>query len=188
MNSRRSNSICKSPGPCSPKEHPILTRDISRSESLRSSSSCSHRIFRPCDLIHGEVLGKGFFGQAIKVCPLFSSFTLSGCQCWCRCLNRELFRAFPLQKSQYPAETDMRILEPSTGEVRGLASFFHQNTKQLFITLQRMEKNSLARKLVKTGQLVSSSTCISTCISTRFSLFQSKTGIWGGVGGFFLVH
>ncbi|KAF7665532.1 hypothetical protein LDENG_00140220 [Lucifuga dentata] len=64
---RRSNSICKSPGPASPKEHPNLTRDISRSESLRSSNSCSHRIFRPCDLIHGEVLGKGFFGQAIKV-------------------------------------------------------------------------------------------------------------------------
>ncbi|KAG7480855.1 hypothetical protein MATL_G00060640 [Megalops atlanticus] len=64
---RRSNSICKSPGPASPKEHPILSRDIGRSESLRSSSSCSHRIFRPCDLIHGEVLGKGFFGQAIKV-------------------------------------------------------------------------------------------------------------------------
>uniref|UniRef100_A0A8C7SDN2 LIM domain kinase 2 n=1 Tax=Oncorhynchus mykiss TaxID=8022 RepID=A0A8C7SDN2_ONCMY len=67
VNGRRSNSICKSPGPTSPKEHPILTRDIGRSESLRSSSSCSHRIFRPCDLIHGEVLGKGFFGQAIKV-------------------------------------------------------------------------------------------------------------------------
>ena len=44
-----------------------MTKDIGRSESLRSSSSCSHRIFRPCDLIHGEILGKGFFGQAIKV-------------------------------------------------------------------------------------------------------------------------
>ncbi|XP_054630375.1 LIM domain kinase 2 isoform X1 [Dunckerocampus dactyliophorus] len=64
---RRSNSICKSPGPTSPKEHLFMTRDIGRSESLMSSSSCSHRIFRPCDLIHGEVLGKGFFGQAIKV-------------------------------------------------------------------------------------------------------------------------
>uniref|UniRef100_A0A4W6GB52 LIM domain kinase 2 n=1 Tax=Lates calcarifer TaxID=8187 RepID=A0A4W6GB52_LATCA len=64
---RRSNSICKSPGPNSPKELPFITRDIGRSESLRSSSSCSHRIFRPCDLIHGEILGKGFFGQAIKV-------------------------------------------------------------------------------------------------------------------------
>uniref|UniRef100_A0AAX7UW02 LIM domain kinase 2 n=1 Tax=Astatotilapia calliptera TaxID=8154 RepID=A0AAX7UW02_ASTCA len=64
---RRSNSICKSPGPTSPKDHPFITRDIGRSESLRSSASCSHRIFRPCDLLHGEVLGKGFFGQAIKV-------------------------------------------------------------------------------------------------------------------------
>ncbi|XP_029296632.1 LIM domain kinase 2 [Cottoperca gobio] len=64
---RRSNSICQSPGPNSPKDSPFITRDISRSESLRSSSSCSHRIFRPCDLIHGEILGKGFFGQAIKV-------------------------------------------------------------------------------------------------------------------------
>uniref|UniRef100_A0A671WQ31 LIM domain kinase 2 n=1 Tax=Sparus aurata TaxID=8175 RepID=A0A671WQ31_SPAAU len=65
--SSRSNSICKSPGPNSPKETPFITRDIGRSESLRSASSCSHRIFRPCDLIHGEILGKGFFGQAIKV-------------------------------------------------------------------------------------------------------------------------
>ncbi|XP_072289760.1 LIM domain kinase 2 [Eucyclogobius newberryi] len=64
---RRSNSTCKSPGPNSPKDLSFLSRDIGRSESLRSPSSCSHRIFRPCDLIHGEVLGKGFFGQAIKV-------------------------------------------------------------------------------------------------------------------------
>ncbi|XP_004072423.1 LIM domain kinase 2 isoform X1 [Oryzias latipes] len=64
---RRSNSTCKSPGPNSPKESPLFAKDIGRSESLRSPSSCSHRIFRPCDLIHDEVLGKGFFGQAIKV-------------------------------------------------------------------------------------------------------------------------
>jgi len=25
------------------------------------------RVFRPCDLIHGETLGQGFFGKAIKV-------------------------------------------------------------------------------------------------------------------------
>ncbi|XP_029475428.1 LIM domain kinase 2 isoform X2 [Rhinatrema bivittatum] len=64
---RRSNSISKSPGPSTEKEYPLVSRDISRSESLRCSSSCSQQIFRPCDLIHGEVLGKGFFGQAIKV-------------------------------------------------------------------------------------------------------------------------
>uniref|UniRef100_A0A8C6WYW1 LIM domain kinase 2 n=1 Tax=Neogobius melanostomus TaxID=47308 RepID=A0A8C6WYW1_9GOBI len=64
---RRSNSTCKSPGLSSPRDQPFISRDIGRSESLRSPSSCSHRIFRPCDLIHGEVLGRGFFGQAIKV-------------------------------------------------------------------------------------------------------------------------
>uniref|UniRef100_A0A8C1MGJ1 LIM domain kinase 2 n=1 Tax=Cyprinus carpio TaxID=7962 RepID=A0A8C1MGJ1_CYPCA len=63
----RMSSSADSPVSSSPKDPPILTRDIGRSESLRSTSSCSHRIFRPCDLIHGEILGKGFFGQAIKV-------------------------------------------------------------------------------------------------------------------------
>lgn len=43
-----------------------LRKDIGRSESLRVVSR-AHRIFRPSDLIHGEVLGKGCFGQAIKV-------------------------------------------------------------------------------------------------------------------------
>ncbi|XP_019741590.1 LIM domain kinase 1a isoform X2 [Hippocampus comes] len=63
----RSYSIDKSPGsskaasPVSPK------KDINRSESLRVVSNRTHRIFRPSDLIHGEVLGKGCFGQAIKV-------------------------------------------------------------------------------------------------------------------------
>lgn len=39
-----------------------------RSESLRvDSGDRTHRIFRPSDLIHGEVIGKGFFGQAVKV-------------------------------------------------------------------------------------------------------------------------
>lgn len=73
---RRSNSISKSPGPSSPKEPLLLSRDISRSESLRCSSSYSQQIFRPCDLIHGEVLGKGFFGQAIKVSTGSSRCTL----------------------------------------------------------------------------------------------------------------
>eukprot|EP00066_Takifugu_rubripes_P017523 XP_011606789.1 PREDICTED: LOW QUALITY PROTEIN: LIM domain kinase 1-like [Takifugu rubripes] len=42
-------------------------KNISRSESLRAVSKRTHRIFRPSDLIHGEVLGRGCFGQAIKV-------------------------------------------------------------------------------------------------------------------------
>ncbi|TRY59447.1 hypothetical protein DNTS_002174 [Danionella cerebrum] len=66
----RSLSIQKSPSPLSPS--PLSPRrDISRSESLRvthtHSHTCTHRIFRASDLIHGEVLGQGCFGQAIKV-------------------------------------------------------------------------------------------------------------------------
>ncbi|XP_037123831.1 LIM domain kinase 1a isoform X3 [Syngnathus acus] len=63
----RSYSIEKSPG-SSKAASPISPRnDINRSESLRVVSNRTHRIFRPSDLIHGEVLGKGCFGQAIKV-------------------------------------------------------------------------------------------------------------------------
>lgn len=45
-----------------------------RSESLRvDPGERTHRIFRPSDLIHGEVLGKGCFGQAVKVLSLLRS-------------------------------------------------------------------------------------------------------------------
>uniref|UniRef100_A0AAZ3QE71 LIM domain kinase 1 n=1 Tax=Oncorhynchus tshawytscha TaxID=74940 RepID=A0AAZ3QE71_ONCTS len=63
-----SGNIDKSP--CSSNAASPLSqrKDFNRSESLRVvSNSRMHRIFRPSDLIHGEVLGKGCFGQAIKV-------------------------------------------------------------------------------------------------------------------------
>ncbi|KAG7470606.1 hypothetical protein MATL_G00115530 [Megalops atlanticus] len=64
----RSCSIDKSPGSSAAASPLSLRKDIGRSESLRVvSNDKTHRIFRPSDLIHGEVLGKGCFGQAIKV-------------------------------------------------------------------------------------------------------------------------
>ncbi|KAL8198722.1 UNVERIFIED_CONTAM: LIM domain kinase 1 [Gekko kuhli] len=62
----RSCSIDKSPCSSSLSSPASQRKDIGRSESLRVVSR-PHRIFRPSDLIHGEVLGKGCFGQAIKV-------------------------------------------------------------------------------------------------------------------------
>ncbi|NWI16139.1 LIMK1 kinase, partial [Crypturellus soui] len=62
----RSCSTDKSPASSSVGSPASQRKDISRSESLRVVSR-THRIFRPSDLIHGEVLGKGCFGQAIKV-------------------------------------------------------------------------------------------------------------------------
>ncbi|XP_024921573.1 LIM domain kinase 1 isoform X2 [Cynoglossus semilaevis] len=64
----RSCSIDKCP--LSPGGLSLLSqrRDMVRSESLRVyPGDRAHRIFRPSDLIHGEVLGKGCFGQAVKV-------------------------------------------------------------------------------------------------------------------------
>ncbi|KAJ8392139.1 hypothetical protein AAFF_G00079450 [Aldrovandia affinis] len=64
----RSCSIDKSPGSSAAASPLSQRKDIGRSESLRVvSNDKKHRIFRPSDLIHGEVLGKGCFGQAIKV-------------------------------------------------------------------------------------------------------------------------
>uniref|UniRef100_A0A3Q3X4B9 non-specific serine/threonine protein kinase n=1 Tax=Mola mola TaxID=94237 RepID=A0A3Q3X4B9_MOLML len=68
LEEERSCSIDKCP--VSPGALSLLSqkRDMVRSESLRvDSGERAHRIFRPSDLIHGEVLGKGFFGQAVKV-------------------------------------------------------------------------------------------------------------------------
>lgn len=63
---RRSYSIDRSPGASSLGSPASQCKDLGRSESLRVVCR-PHRIFRPSDLIHGEVLGKGCFGQAIKV-------------------------------------------------------------------------------------------------------------------------
>lgn len=63
---RRSYSIDRSPGAGSLSSPASQRKDLGRSESLRVVCR-PHRIFRPSDLIHGEVLGKGCFGQAIKV-------------------------------------------------------------------------------------------------------------------------
>lgn len=63
---RRSCSIDRSPASGSLGSPASQRKDLGRSESLRVVCR-PHRIFRPSDLIHGEVLGKGCFGQAIKV-------------------------------------------------------------------------------------------------------------------------
>ncbi|CAJ0950468.1 unnamed protein product [Ranitomeya imitator] len=63
---RRSCSIDRSPGSSCVGSPSCSKRDMCRSESVRGVAG-SHRIFRPSDLIPGEVLGRGCFGQAIKV-------------------------------------------------------------------------------------------------------------------------
>jgi len=47
-----------------PESYPV--QDVSRSHSVKSSAK-NHRVFRASDLAVGEVLGRGFYGQAVKV-------------------------------------------------------------------------------------------------------------------------
>ncbi|XP_056010611.1 LIM domain kinase 1-like isoform X2 [Ostrea edulis] len=63
MNKNTSRRRSKSPSPMSSR---IRSIDLSRTSSLKTQPA-AHRVFRATDLIQGEVLGKGFFGQAIKV-------------------------------------------------------------------------------------------------------------------------
>ncbi|KAK1792293.1 hypothetical protein P4O66_012242, partial [Electrophorus voltai] len=129
---RRSNSICKSPGPTSPKEHPQMARDIGRSESLRASSSCSHRIFRPCDLIHGEVLGKGFFGQAIKVTHKATGEVM---------VMKELIRC--------DEETQKTFLK----EVKVMRSLDHPNVLKFIGVLYKDKRLNLITEFIEGGTL-----------------------------------
>uniref|UniRef100_A0A8C2S5W6 LIM domain kinase 2 n=1 Tax=Capra hircus TaxID=9925 RepID=A0A8C2S5W6_CAPHI len=129
---RRSNSISKSPGPSSPKEPLLLSRDISRSESLRCSSSCSQQIFRPCDLIHGEVLGKGFFGQAIKVTHKATGKVM---------VMKELIRC--------DEETQKTFLT----EVKVMRSLDHPNVLKFIGVLYKDKKLNLLTEYIEGGTL-----------------------------------
>ncbi|XP_072455993.1 LIM domain kinase 2 isoform X3 [Notamacropus eugenii] len=129
---RRSNSISKSPGPCSPKEPLLLSRDISRSESLRCSSSYSQQIFRPCDLTHGEVLGKGFFGQAIKVTHKATGKVM---------VMKELIRC--------DEETQKTFLT----EVKVMRSLDHPNVLKFIGVLYKDRKLNLLTEYIEGGTL-----------------------------------
>ncbi|XP_011893291.1 PREDICTED: LIM domain kinase 2 isoform X3 [Cercocebus atys] len=129
---RRSNSISRSPGPSSPKEPLLFSRDISRSESLRCSSSYSQQIFRPCDLIHGEVLGKGFFGQAIKVTHKATGKVM---------VMKELIRC--------DEETQKTFLT----EVKVMRSLDHPNVLKFIGVLYKDKKLNLLTEYIEGGTL-----------------------------------
>ncbi|XP_062578975.1 LIM domain kinase 1-like isoform X2 [Saccostrea cucullata] len=63
MNKNTSRRRSKSPSPMPSRTKSV---DLTRASSFKTQPT-SHRVFRATDLIQGEVLGKGFFGQAVKV-------------------------------------------------------------------------------------------------------------------------
>ncbi|XP_061105680.1 LIM domain kinase 1-like [Conger conger] len=129
----RSSSIDKSPcssGAASPLSQ---KKDIGRSESLRVvSSDRTHRIFRPSDLIHGEVLGKGCFGQAIKVTHRETGEVM---------VMKELLR--------FDEETQRTFLK----EVKVMRCLDHPNVLKFIGVLYKDKRLNLIAEYIKGGTL-----------------------------------
>ncbi|XP_051732971.1 LIM domain kinase 1 isoform X3 [Ctenopharyngodon idella] len=137
--SPRSNSILRScsidKGPCSQRHAAILShrRDINRSESLRfDTMDKTQRIFRPSDLIYGEVLGKGCFGQAIKVTHLETGEVM---------VIKELL--------QFDEETQKTFLK----EVKVMRCLEHPNVLKFIGILYKDKRLNLISEYVQGGTL-----------------------------------
>ncbi|XDV39107.1 hypothetical protein PO909_008394 [Leuciscus waleckii] len=129
----RSCSIDKAP--CSQRHAALLShrRDINRSESLRFDAlDKTQRIFRPSDLIYGEVLGKGCFGQAIKVTHLETGEVM---------VIKELL--------QFDDETQKTFLK----EVKVMRCLEHPNVLKFIGILYKDKRLNLISEYVQGGTL-----------------------------------
>ncbi|KAF7697347.1 LIM domain kinase 1 [Silurus meridionalis] len=129
----RSCSIEKSP--CSQSHLPLLAhrRNINRSESLRVDSiNKTERIFRPSDLIYGEVIGRGSFGQAIKVTHQKTGEVM---------VMKELLR--------FDEETQMTFLK----EVKVMRCLDHPNVLKFIGVLYKDKRVNFISEYVQGGTL-----------------------------------
>uniref|UniRef100_A0A8B9JZJ3 LIM domain kinase 1 n=1 Tax=Astyanax mexicanus TaxID=7994 RepID=A0A8B9JZJ3_ASTMX len=128
----RSYSIDKSPCSSNAASPLSLRKDIGRSESLRVVTNRTHRIFRPSDLIHGEVLGKGCFGQAIKVTHRETGEVM---------VMKELIR--------FDDETQMTFLK----EVKVMRCLDHPNVLKFIGVLYKDKRLNFIAEYIKGGTL-----------------------------------
>lgn len=101
-----------------------------RSESLRvDPGDRAHRIFRPSDLIHGEVLGKGCFGQAVKVPCCFHHFVA-----WLQ-LAFSCNADFNQQHCYELISLSLKVTHQETGEVMVMKELirFDEETQKTFL-------------------------------------------------------
>ncbi|NXJ13480.1 LIMK1 kinase, partial [Odontophorus gujanensis] len=132
----RSCSTDKSPGSSSMGSPASQRKDIGRSESLRIVSR-AHRIFRPSDLIHGEVLGKGCFGQAIKVTHRETGEVM---------VMKELIR--------FDEETQRTFLkEASKAPVKVMRCLEHPNVLKFIGVLYKEKRLNFITEYIKGGTL-----------------------------------
>ncbi|KAL3856652.1 hypothetical protein ACJMK2_011380 [Sinanodonta woodiana] len=119
----------KSPSPTpSPRQKSI---DLSRAQSFRSQPQ-THRVFRSSDLIHGEVLGKGFYGQARKVTHKVTNEVM---------VLKELYRF------------DEDAMKSFLKEVSVLRSLDHPNLLKLIGVLYKDKKLNLVTEYIRGGTL-----------------------------------
>ncbi|XP_046732877.1 LIM domain kinase 1a isoform X2 [Silurus meridionalis] len=128
----RSYSIDKSPCSSNAASPMSLRKDIGRSESLRVVTNRTHRIFRPSDLIHGEVLGKGCYGQAIKVTHKETGEVM---------VMKELIR--------FDDETQRTFLK----EVKVMRCLDHPNVLKFIGVLYKDKRLNLIAEYIKGGTL-----------------------------------
>uniref|UniRef100_A0A8C4NEN6 non-specific serine/threonine protein kinase n=1 Tax=Eptatretus burgeri TaxID=7764 RepID=A0A8C4NEN6_EPTBU len=106
--------------------------ELSRSESLRLASRPRYRIFRPSDLISGEVLGKGFFGLATKVIHRSTGEVM---------VMKELLRC--------DEETQKAFLK----EVKVMRCLEHPNVLRLLGVLYKARRLNLITEYIEGGTL-----------------------------------
>lgn len=105
--------------------------DLSRAQSFRTMPE-THRVFRTSDLIPGPVLGKGFFGQAVKVTHRITGEVM---------VLKELYR--------FDEDAQKSFLK----EVSVLRSLDHPNVLKLLGVMYKDKKLNLVTEYIEGGTL-----------------------------------
>ncbi|XP_061162708.1 LIM domain kinase 2-like [Saccostrea echinata] len=128
MNKNTSRRRSKSPSPMPSRTKSV---DLTRASSFKTQPT-SHRVFRATDLIQGEVLGKGFFGQAVKVTHRITGEVM---------VLKEMYR--------FDEEVQKSFLK----EVSVLRSVDHPHVLQFMGVLYKDKKLNLITEYVSGGTL-----------------------------------
>ncbi|GLH05264.1 LIM domain kinase 1 [Gryllus bimaculatus] len=144
MSGSRSRQLRRSRGSCSKERSSSMSRlldgspptsrdtcDLSRTRSFRVEPK-SQRIFRASDLVKGELLGKGFFGQVYKVTHRDTSEVM---------VLKELYRV--------DEEAQKNFLK----EVAVLRSLHHNNVLRFIGVLYKDKKLHLVTEFIAGGTL-----------------------------------
>ncbi|XP_055902546.1 LIM domain kinase 1 isoform X2 [Eupeodes corollae] len=105
--------------------------DLSRTKSFRIEQN-PHEIFKPSDLVQGELIGKGFFGQVFKVTHKVTKEVM---------VLKELYRV--------DAEAQQNFLK----EVAVLRSLHHENVLKFIGVLYKEKKLHLITEFIAGGSL-----------------------------------